>query len=179
MNDFVQLQEETNVFQTETTIEGTLDDFDFGAGAEDERPGKSTGQEAGPAEGTGAEEGATGTKRKKTVKKDGDAKPKKKASATPRKKAVKVRFCNRIRFESRSGKIQSCQVERQLSCSGRKGRAVQFSRRTTKPMESLMFTDSPCAQDRLRYSQPLWIVQENTLGVCREQRHNVQSDMCY
>ena len=95
MNDFVQLREETNVFQTETTIEGTLDDFDFGEGAEDERPGKSTGQEAGPADGAGAEEGATGTKRKKAAAKGGDAKPKTKASVAPKKRAVKVRLCDK------------------------------------------------------------------------------------
>lgn len=125
MNDFVQLREETNVFQTETTIEGTLDDFDFGEGANDERPGKTTGQEASPGEGNNAEKAAKGTKRKVVKKTEGEPKAKGRSGGAAKKKPSKVRLWKRLLL---CGKVCLHFMWRKLCVCGemRQGRSFKF-----------------------------------------------------
>lgn len=100
MNDFIQLTPQSNVYEAETMVEGTLEGFSFGSEDEAEDLPKTTTNQNDQNEGTEGPQNAKGNgnaeRKKALVRKKGKSavgkppkKPKKKVQATKKTKAKK------------------------------------------------------------------------------------------
>ncbi|KAF4356575.1 hypothetical protein F8388_006319 [Cannabis sativa] len=96
MNDFIQLKPQSNVFESETMVEGTLDGFSFDSDEEGEKVPKAQqtelgedGEEKTNGKSKGKAEKASGVARKRGRAAGGKAQPQKKLSRTQDFRAVR------------------------------------------------------------------------------------------
>lgn len=102
MNDFIQLKTQSNVYEAETMVEGTLEGFSFDSEDETDKITKATAHQTDQNE--GVEEPANGKTKRKPVKSSGVARKKGKTAVGKPQPVKKVRKKTQVSKKAKTKK---------------------------------------------------------------------------